>query len=203
MNKRRESIDVQLGDTIRSLRIQKGLKIKDVAADTGLTSSLISQVERAIIAPSVETLKKIAASLGVPVSYFFVDATEETESVASPFPTQATRKVSPVVHPHERKLLSPGKGTTFYLLNPDLSGPIEFIYNVYEPGSNTGRNQYSHPGFECGLILSGELLITIEDETYLLKEGDSITFDSNRPHSKSNISDKPCTCVWANNPPWF
>lgn len=190
-----------LGESIRNLRIEKGFKIVDISKATGLTSSMISQVERGLIAPSIDTLKKIATALDTPLGFFFSSTKNEQESYV---PQKAiVKKTSPVVHPHERKILSPGKGVTFYLLNPDMSGPIEFIYNVYEPGSNTGINQYSHPGYECGLILKGELLITIEDESYLLKEGDSITFESTRPHSKSNIGTETCLCVWANNPPWF
>ncbi len=110
---------------------------------------------------------------------------------------------SPVVHESERKLLLPGKGITFQLLNPDMSGPIEFIYNIYEPGAGTGAGHYSHPGAECGLILEGELLITIREKSYLLKKGDSITFNSSEPHSKENPGDVNCVCVWANTPPWF
>ncbi|HWQ80071.1 MAG TPA: cupin domain-containing protein, partial [Anaerovoracaceae bacterium] len=73
----------------------------------------------------------------------------------------------------------------------------------YDPGSTTGPDLYSHPGCECGLILSGELIVQIKQEVYLLREGDSITFNSTDPHSKRNESDKICTCVWANVPPWF
>lgn len=203
MPKQKASYEIRLGASIRSLRIEKGLKIVDIAKATGLTSSLISQVERDIIAPSIYTLKRIAASMDTPLGFFFTDSKEASGNSVNPAPTIVVNKPSPVVHLNERKTLSPGKGVTFYLLNPDLSGPIEFIYNIYEPGANTGFKQYSHPGSECGLVLKGELLITIEDESYLLKEGDSITFDSHRPHSKSNMGTEPCLCVWANNPPWF
>lgn len=203
MADKKDSKDSRLGISIRELRLKKGLKIVDVAKATGLTSSLISQVERNIIAPSIETLKKIATALDTTVGAFFTNSQISENNNSTVSNNKKTTRLSPVVHPHERKILSPGKGVTFYLLNPDLSGPIEFIYNVYEPGANTGLRQYSHPGFECGLILKGELLITIEDETYLLKEGDSITFDSQRPHSKSNLGKEPCICVWANTPPYF
>lgn len=202
MPKQKSSPDAILGASIRSLRVGKGLKIVDVAKATGLTSSLISQVERAIISPSIETLKKIAAALDTPLGYFFTNSVAPENPVVNKS-SEIISRPSPVIHPHERKMLSPGKGVTFYLLNPDMSGPIEFIYNIYEPGANTGIKQYTHPGSECGLILKGELLITIEDESYLLKEGDSITFDSQRPHSKSNTGTDPCLCVWANTPPWF
>lgn len=185
-----------LGAHIKQIRIIKGLKVIDVARRTGLTSSTISQVERSKISPTIVTLKKIAAALDHPLGDFFDAPPEDKKPGAFP-------KQSPVVHRHQRKLLSPGKGITFQLLNPDMSGPIEFIYNIYEPGAGTGSGQYSHPGTECGLILEGQLLITIREQEYLLQEGDSITFDSSEPHSKQNTGEGRCVCVWANNPPWF
>lgn len=206
-----ENLLVPLGNRIRELRKKKSLKITELAELTGLTVSMISQVERAIISPSIETLKKIGNAMDIPVSYFFVDVDEsvnnltQTNSNTEDDDTLSItiREESPVVHEHQRKLLSPGKGITFYLLNPNMNGPIEFIYNVYEPGSGTGEGLYSHPGTECGLILEGELVVQIKDKVYVLKKGDSITFDSSDPHSKKNMSDMICTCVWANDPPHF
>lgn len=194
--KNKQKYSEKLGQKIKQIRMMKGLKVVDVARRTGLTSSTISQVERSKISPTIVTLKKIAAALEQPLGEFF----GEQEEVA-PMPTMSNQ--SPVVHREQRKLLSPGKGVTYHLLNPDMSGPIEFIYNIYEPGAGTGIGQYTHPGTECGLILEGELLVTIREQEYLLKEGDSITFNSSEPHSKVNTGEVNCICVWANTPPWF
>ncbi|MDR2391373.1 MAG: cupin domain-containing protein [Planctomycetota bacterium] len=199
----------KLGERIRRVRLGKGLKVVDIANSTGLTSSSISQVERSKISPSISTLKKIAAALDHPLGDFFANqdgggGNGHGNGCLVPFRRElGAAVVSPVVHRSQRKLLSPGKGVTFQLLNPDMSGPIEFIYNIYEPGSGTGTEQYSHPGFECGLILQGELEVTIRDKSYRLVEGDSITFWSSEPHSKVNPGDIVCVCVWANTPPWF
>ncbi len=200
-------LSITLGKRIRELRKQKNLKIVDLSNLTGLTVSMISQVERAIISPSIETLKKIGNAMDTPVGYFFEDVNQPETQVnnvgKSSENSSVFSDVFPVVHEHQRKLLSPGKGIRFYLLNPNLNGPIEFIYNVYEPGSSTGDSLYSHPGSECGLILEGQLVVQIKDQVYVLEKGDSITFNSSDPHSKRNVSDKICTCVWANDPPWF
>jgi len=206
-----------LGGRIRELRIARNFRILDLAQMTGLTSSMISQVERGGISPSIDTLKKIANALEVSVGYFFEDeenldldpsnpktqTPEKTISFDQLRPDLNIVEISPVVHEHQRKILSPGKGVNFYLLNPNMDGPIEFIYNVYEPGCGTGKGLYSHPGSECGLILEGELVVTILDKEYRLQKGDSITFDSSKPHSKRNEGKVPCICVWANTPPYF
>ena len=214
-------VNISLGAQIRTLRNEQNLKISDLADMTGLTSSTISQVERALISPSIASLKKICDALNIPLGYLFEDA--DSSNVQKPAAQEVSPKVSsadletfvniyplvnlmgasPVVHKENRKILSPGKGIRFYLLNPNMSGSIEMIYNEYDPGANTGPPMYAHPGSECGLILSGELVIQIKEEIYVLKEGDSITFNSTDPHMKSNESDQMCTCIWANVPPWF
>lgn len=220
--KEKENADVLLqiiGKKIREIRQSKNMRIIDLANITNLTVSMISQVERGIISPSMESLKKIATAIETPISALFVDEQdfEEKNSLTSnnpvKIPTQTANSnqflltpvelydQSPVVRKCERKLLSPAKGINFQLLNPNLNGPIEFIYNEYEPNASTGF--YTHPGSECGLIISGELIVQINEDSYHLHEGDSITFNSTDKHLKKNISSEKCCCVWANVPPWF
>ncbi len=213
-------VNLTLGSRIRAQRNKHNMKISELAELTGLTSSTISQVERALISPSIATLKKICDAMNIPISFLF-DGVEENNSQAEenvvtqdttqadiPFHLKMFTSVnlmglSPVVHKENRKFLSPGPGIRFYLLNPNLAGPIELIYNEYDPGTSTGPLPYVHPGSECGLILSGELVVEIKGESYRLTEGDSITFNSTEPHMKRNESDVMCTCIWANTPPWF
>lgn len=196
---------MSLGKKIRAIRTAKDMKITEMARLSGLTTSMISQVERGLISPSIETLKKIGNVLDVPLSFLFETEGEGGRAVPAAEPPGQVNLfgASPVVHAGQRKKLSPGEGIEMQLLNPNLNGPIEFIYNVYQPQSGTGREQYTHPGAECGLVLTGELVVEIGEQTYVLRAGDSITFDSTQPHAKRNLSDQVCTCVWANVPPWF
>jgi len=191
---------VALGKRIRDLRIEKKLKVIDVAKKTGLTSSTISQVERGIISPSIDTLKKIGDALNIPIGSLF----EETDN--SEQNTKSTVKIlekSPVVHENQRKTLSPSDGIKYYLLNPDMSGPIEFIYDVSEAGSSSGDGLYNHKGYECGLVLEGQIEVQVGDKIYILNKGDSITFCSEEMHRKRNIGKTRAVSVWANTPPWF
>lgn len=201
---------MSLGEHIRKLRNEKKMKIIDLAEKTQLSSSMISQVERDLIFPSIDSLKKIGDALETPISVLFErintpNAAAETDS-DSPKPVSTYSKelfeVSPVVHENQRKLLSPSKGIELYLLNPDMTGPTQFIYSVYEPGSDDGPF-HTHAGTECGLVIEGELEVQLEDKVYFLKKGDSITFSSERPHRMRNFLDHRCVSIWANSPPWF
>lgn len=220
-----DELGLSLGAKISLLRKSHNLKITDLAEMTGLTSSMISQLERALVSPSISTLKKICEAMNIPISYLFEEARPAENGELSsgkkhsltqepPFipridigayskilPPVNLMGASPVVHKNTRKFLSPVNGIRYYLLTPNLFGPIEFIYNEYDPGASTGT--LTHPGSECGLILSGELTVEINESTYILKEGDSITFNSFDPHIMRNDSDKICTGIWANVPPWF
>ena len=202
-------LSVSLGKKIRMIRTAKDMKITEMSRLSGLTTSMISQVERGLISPSIETLKKLGNVLDVPLSFLFeTDGGEGSSALPQPAEMPEIRPVnlygaSPVVHSDERKKLYPGEGIELQLLNPNMNGPIEFIYNTYQPHTGTGGGKYSHPGSECGLILTGELVVEVGEETYVLHAGDSITFDSTTPHAKRNLSDQVCTCVWANVPPWF
>lgn len=192
---------MSLGGQIRRLRLERGLTLAEVARETELTASLLSQVERDLTQPSIATLRKIADALGTAVGHFFEEE-EQSPPASASLPSVQLRR-SPVVHEGKRKILSPNEGVTFYLLNPDMSGPIEFIYNVFEPGASTGDELYSHPGSECGLVLEGELEVQAGEDVYVLREGDSITFSSTIPHRKRNTGEVPSISVWANTPPWF
>lgn len=188
---------MSIGKRIKKKRIELGLKGIDLAEKSGLSSGFISQIERNLVNPSVSTLKKIGNALNVPVGTFF----EETDSKEER--NEFSLDKSPVVHENQRKILSPNNGVIFYLLNPDMSGDIEFILDILEPGATTGEELYSHPGEECGLILEGELEVILEDKKYLLKKGDSITFKSTILHRKTNTGKFKSISIWANTPPWF
>lgn len=187
----------KLGERIRQLRLQKQMRLIDFAKKAGLSPSSISQIERNLANPSVATLKKISDALEVPVGYFF----ESPESSERHINHKNSK--SPVVRKDKRKILSPSEGVTFYLLNPDMSGDIEFIYNVFEPGADTGPEFYSHDGEECGIVLEGVLEVQLDKDVYILEEGDSITFKSSIPHKVRNPGKKKACGIWANYPPWF
>jgi len=188
---------MSIGQRIRKKRIELGLRGIELAKKSGLSPGFISQIERDLVNPSVSTLKGIGNALNVPIGVFFEEPSSKEKT--NEFPVNK----SPVVHENQRKTLSPNNGVIFYLLNPDMSGDIEFILDTFEPGATTGEKLYSHPGEECGLILEGELEVQLEDKKYLLKKGDSITFKSTILHRKTNTGKSKSVSIWANTPPWF
>src|SRR4030042_3797028 len=61
------------GEKLRTVRERKGLTMRAVAKSAGVSESLVSQIERNLISPSIDTLLALAAVLDVDLEYLFAD----------------------------------------------------------------------------------------------------------------------------------
>jgi quercetin dioxygenase-like cupin family protein len=87
------------------------------------------------------------------------------------------------------------------LLSANLNGELAIGISRYEPSASTGDDSYEHTGEEAGLVLSGQLELTISSKKYILESGDSFSFKSQLKHSHVNPSlTEDTVVVWANAP---
>lgn len=187
-----------LGSRLRLARLRQGLRLKDVASRSGFSVSFLSQVERGLANPSVGSLKRLADALGVSgASLFFGPESEETD----PLPRNGS---GPVVRASQRKTIRyPDSEMTYQLVVPDLTRSLEVLWLEAPPGSSTGEERYAHSGEECVLVIAGELLLTVGEESWTLEEGDSLYFQGDQPHGWINAGDKTALAVWISTPPTF
>ncbi len=179
-----------IGKKLRELRKANRLTLKQVAEKAGCTESYISQLENGNANPSIATLKKIAAVFKVQIVDFFIDQAKE----------------DPVVMRKEDRIdidFKDGGKTNIQAMvkNPQKKRMVAF-YTTIEPGGGSS-GMYTHIGEEFGLVLSGEMELTIEGKTYHLKEGDSFYFSSARPHGFANKSKENTVVAWVVSPPTF
>jgi transcriptional regulator with XRE-family HTH domain len=180
---------MELGSKIRELRNIKNMTIKELASKSNLSIGMISQIERDKIGLSVASLWKISKALKVSIGYFL-----DEEKINN----------NPVVKKDERKRLMFANSTVIYeLLTPNLTGKLEYLRLVIEPGESNNVEQISHRGEESGFVLQGKLLVRLGNEEYILEEGDSIHFKSTTPHNFTNIGEKTSISIWAVTPPSF
>ena len=180
-----------IGQKIRDLRNEKGMTLGDLAEKINVSPSLISQLERGGVNPSVSLLKVIADVFQTSLSSML----EEEE--------QKPLEVPHVLKERERKILTTEGGVKFVLLSGNYDLGCEFIYNEWPAGSSTGKEKYVHEGVESGLLLEGELEVELEEKAYQLKPGDSITIRSDIPHRLNNKGKKLAKGVWVNSRPWI
>ncbi|MFN2362674.1 MAG: cupin domain-containing protein, partial [Halarsenatibacteraceae bacterium] len=175
---------------IRKLRKDAGMTLNSLAPEAEVSSSLISQIERGKICPTIATLWKILTPLNQSIGSFFEDKEINNKKI---------------VRKHERKQLNLSDSNAVYeLLTPDLNGELEFLKITIGPGeSNTDQSMIKHQGEECGVILEGSLEIILQNERYYLEEGDSIRFDSSIPHRFINTGEVKSISYWVMTPPSF
>jgi transcriptional regulator with XRE-family HTH domain len=177
------------GSMIRRIRKSQDLTLADLAERTELSLSFLSQVERGIINPSIISLRKIALALGTTLSSFF----DEFESTNGP-----------VVRKEERKVLVNTDSRLIYqLLSSNPNNRIEFLLSRLEIGASNAESPMAHKGDEAGIVLQGECRFELGNDTYDLKEGDTIYIIENTPHRFTNISNVPLIIVSAISPPGF
>lgn len=180
----------ELGDRLKRVRAHNGLSQRLLAKRSGVANATISQIESGVISPTVGTLKKILD--GVPISlaeFFTFDARGESEKIF--FAAKDLVEIA-------------DGGISYRLVGGNLTDRvIQLVKERYEPGTRTGRHALRHEGEECGLILSGQLKVTVGKETRILKAGEAYYFNSTIPHSFENTSSEPCELVSACSPPSF
>ena len=105
----------------------------------------------------------------------------------------------------EDELTEIGKKPISYLqIGDNLFGrSLQILKERYEPRSDTGRVPLVHDGEEGGIVLSGKLEVTVDDERRILGAGDAYYFESRRPHRFRCVGNKPCEVISACTPPTF
>jgi transcriptional regulator with XRE-family HTH domain len=197
LNDETERDVLELGPRIRTLRLEKQLTLQAVAERARVSQSLISQVERGLASPSINTLRRIAGALDVPIAALFLGGSMSDDEIDG-----AGSRL--VVRRRERKgLRVPRSKVVYELLTPDLNRKVEFIWIEYEPGAITHLEPMSHPGEENALCLEGSVVVTIDGQDFVLTQGDSISFDSGRLHQVENRSKRKAVLVSAITPPAF
>ncbi|MFT3873576.1 MAG: helix-turn-helix domain-containing protein [Nocardioides sp.] len=184
-------MDGLLGPRLRAAREARGWTLRSVAATVGISPSLLSQVETGKIHPSVSTLYALVSHLGVSIDELLGHAV--TGSVTGP-----GVGVRAVLRAEDTPRIAMENGVTWDRLAVDGRGLVDPLLTTYAPGGSSSVDGRSmrHPGIEYGYLISGELTLRLEDEATVLKAGDSMCFDSQRPHLYVNHTDEETRGIW-------
>jgi transcriptional regulator with XRE-family HTH domain len=198
-----------LGGRLRDERVRRGMTLRGLAREVGVSASMISQIETSKAQPSVSTLYAITSALGISIEDVFNPPLEpETTQPMSSYGAIATardmlddirgRRRGPLVRPEERQVLTLDSGVTWELLGELPPYTVDFLRVTYPPGStsSSGGGLMRHSGSEFGFLLSGELTLTLGFEEMRLGPGDAISFPSDTPHAYRNDGAEPAVGVW-------
>ncbi|MFF2654953.1 helix-turn-helix domain-containing protein [Streptomyces sp. NPDC058045] len=175
-----------MGDQLRTLRTEAGLSLRDLAAQTGLSATLLSQVERGLREPSLKTLRALSTVFGPSTAALF--------NGQSPLTAHHSR-------PGERARLMMPKGLVQYERLTPSNGQLEVLLGTLEPGQSSSEEQWNHVAVECAYIVSGTVTVHLADQRYELRAGEALTFDAARPHRYLNTGTEAATYLTSVTPP--
>ncbi len=177
---------MDVGESLKTLRKIKGLSQRELAKRAGVTNSTISMIEKNGVSPSVSSLKKVLAGIPISIGDFF---TLDLDNIV---PDQVVF----------RQTEQPDLGTnnvSLKLVGATIKNrSMDIMHERYAPGADTGSEVLQHDGEEGGIVVSGELELTVDLEVYRLGPGDGYYFSSRRPHRFRNTGDQECVVFSAN-----
>jgi len=174
-----------VGARLRAIRAERGLTILELAAKAGVSAGLISQIERGGSNPSMKTVQRLRAALGVNL-WDFLGEQEAAAEAGPPFVRRTGQRPRIVVG--RTRLVKE-------LLSPRSDGSLRFMLVTLPPGG-VSEEVLLGPGEKGGYVLSGRVELSVEDRRAELAEGDSFGFDSQRPHQLRNRASEPAVVLW-------
>lgn len=190
---RRVLSSYDLGNKLRQLRLKKKIALVDLGKHTGLSASMISQLENGKLVPTLPTLARIAMVFDVGLDHFFTD--------------KRRKRLFSVVKAKERMRFpersdSPAPGYYFECLAfsaQDKSLQAYLAEFPVRPASEA--SEHMHEGAEFFHVIEGAVIIRYQDEDYELETGDSVYFDSSAPHSYRGVGDGTAKAIVITTPP--
>ncbi len=178
-----------MGERLRTLRERFGLSQRALATKAGVTNGMISLIEKNRSSPSVSTLKKILDVFPLSLSEFFATGEE----------------AAPAIFFRADELVELAGGLISYRqVGKSLQGkPLQILHERLQPGADTGEGMFRHEGEEGGVVVRGEIELTVGMATRILRAGDAYSFQSNIPHRFRNLGPDVCEIVSACTPPSF
>lgn len=181
--------DIKIGKKIVEYRRLKGITIRNFADLTGLSTSLISQLERDMGNPSLSALQSIASALNIPLFALFMGQIDNASLILR---KRDRKKIYDPDHKH----------VLYDILTPSpLKSNLEIITMNLKSKSETFGGFSQHEGEEIAYILDGEVYIIYEDEEFLLHEGDTARILPTQRHRFRNDSNKDVNVLFVRSNP--
>ena len=151
-----------IGQHVRQLRARAGLSARALGSRTGFSASFISQMENGLVSPSIGSMQKIAAALGVTLGEFFTAAGEGATGT--------------IVRARDRtRFESNWSSADLQLLG--ASRRLEAVLITLDPGGRSGKHPAAgHDHEEFAFVFKGPLVLTLGPDRHVLRTGDSVIF---------------------------
>jgi transcriptional regulator with XRE-family HTH domain len=183
-------------EIIKKKRLEKGYTLAYMSKELGFTASFLSQLERGLKKPSLDSLRKISDFLELPMIYFFFD--EQEEQAAQPMSGGGMCHI--IRKDSRQRIVLPEIQTEYEMLTPsptDVKTELNGSYCEIRPDCHMSEKMITHSCDESMLVLKGKMRVFIGDVAYDLEDGDSIYVTHHVPHNALNTGeDKLCVITY-------
>jgi len=209
-----------VGQKMRVERRKRGITLDELAKQSGLSKSFISQIERGLAQPSLASLKKLAPPLGHTVATIISDTpdvnTPKTVYSSGPIQPMETsngyahhdlynnQPVARVISKEKRKHLRlPGCDFYYEIISPLYNSRAEVLFVRAKIGDSTGEELLCDQSERVGLVLKGSVEVYMRNGVHILKQGDSIHIPSHTHFKWTAIEGDVVEVIWVLTPPSF
>lgn len=168
------------GKKIRDLRLRKKISLVDLGKHTGLSASMLSQLENGKLVPTLPTLARISMVFDVGLDYFFADQRKSRM-------LSLVRKEDRIRFPERPD--HPAPSYFFECLAFSTQEKSLQAYLAIFPRTEPAQRPvfHAHPGAEFLHVTQGKVAIQFGEDVYMLDEGDSVYFDGSEPHAYRGV----------------
>ena len=179
-----------LGAAVREARRRLGLSVQALSDKAGVSFGLVSQLERGMGNPSLQSIQRLAAALGVPVGQLLDEPVGELAVV-----TAAKRHVMPAASD-----IPLSAQATRELLTPRGESMLQLIRSTLPPGFSNEPHPFRHIGTETVTVERGVLIVAQGDRRVQLHAGDTVTYSCSEAHWWANGHDNVTVVLGAVTP---
>jgi quercetin dioxygenase-like cupin family protein/DNA-binding XRE family transcriptional regulator len=185
-----------IGAKLRTERERQGITVREMARRAAVSPSLVSQIERGLVTPSVGTLWSMTTELGLAIDELFRGSERGLAVPSLVAPGRPTH--DHVQRGHNRQHIRLAGGVEWQRLTAQPDDQVEFVHVRYEAGAEScpENSFFRHGGKEYAYLLEGRLGLQIGFDRYELSPGDSVSFDSHNPHRLWAIGSEPAVAIW-------
>lgn len=171
-----------IGPKLKQFRLKENLTLHDLQAMTGISKSMLSQIERGVVNPTFARVWHLTQSLGIGVGDLLGDISPSLDRAQ----TYEHLKVNktPVMTSAD------GLCVTRILSPIHQSLPFEWYEMIFKPGGSLRANAHGNGSWEHQTAVRGSVIVEVGDEEIHLHEGETVRYSAEQPHGARNETGK-------------
>jgi len=177
---------MDIGNKIKQLRTRKGLTLEELASRSELTKGFLSQLERNLTSPSIDSLSDILEALGSNLAEFFKEDKVEKRTFSA-----------------EDFFVDERETCTVHWIVPNTQKNQMEPILIELPAGGESFEMQPHNGEEFGYVLSGSIILVCDGQRLTLRKGETFYLTGKSFHLIRNEHKSPARVLWVSTPPLF